>query len=141
MSRIFFDTNVFIYLIERHPEFGMIAKSLVDRIALRDDQIVTSSMTVGEVLVKPIAMKDISLVSLYRKFFDSGVVVIVPFDTQSAFEYAEIRQDKAVKSPDAIQLACAAAAKCDLFVTNDDRLSKKVIPGIQFIVSLDRVPI
>jgi len=41
-----------------------------------------------------------------------------------------------VKPPDAIQLACASQANTDLFITNDDRLSKKVIAGVQFITSL-----
>jgi hypothetical protein len=35
----------------------------------------------------------------------------------------------------------AAAARCDLFVTNDERLSKKVVGGIQFVCGLDRVPV
>jgi predicted nucleic acid-binding protein len=43
-----------------------------------------------------------------------------------------------LKHPDAIQLACATNARCDLFITNDDRLSQKIVPGIQFIASLER---
>jgi predicted nucleic acid-binding protein len=52
-----------------------------------------------------------------------------------------VRQDKSIRAPDAIQLSVAASARCDLFVTNDDRLSRKVIDGIQFIAALNRVPI
>jgi predicted nucleic acid-binding protein len=55
--------------------------------------------------------------------------------------YAAIRRDRRLKAPDAIQLASAASAGADLFVTNDARLQGKHVPGIQFIVSLDRVPI
>ncbi|HUJ82068.1 MAG TPA: hypothetical protein VLW83_09295 [Candidatus Acidoferrales bacterium] len=40
-----------------------------------------------------------------------------------------------------LQLACAASARVDLFITNDARLSGKIIDGIQFIVSLDRAPL
>ncbi len=36
----------------------------------------------------------------------------------------------------AIQLACAMVARVDLFITNDERLSGKNIPGIQFIIPL-----
>jgi hypothetical protein len=42
------------------------------------------------------------------------------------------------KAPDAIQLACAAAAGVDLFITNDDRLSRKHVPEVKFITSLER---
>ena len=40
---------------------------------------------------------------------------------------------------DAIQLACAATAETNLFVTNDARLSRKVVSGVDFIVPLDQV--
>lgn len=53
-------------------------------------------------------------------------------------KYATIRHDRSIKAPDAIQLACAAQAGVDLFITNDDRLSRAVVPGIQFITSLER---
>jgi predicted nucleic acid-binding protein len=59
---------------------------------------------------------------------------------EAAKIYAELRCEK-VKAPDAIQVACAASATVDLFVTNDERLQGKQVTGIQFIVSLERVPI
>ena len=49
---------------------------------------------------------------------------------------AAIRADRTIRAPDTIQLACAAAAGVDLFITNDDRLSRKVMPGVKFITSL-----
>jgi predicted nucleic acid-binding protein len=45
------------------------------------------------------------------------------------------------RPPDAIQLACAAAASVDLFITNDERLRVKHVDGIQFIVPLSRAPL
>lgn len=48
-----------------------------------------------------------------------------------------IRRDRAIAPPDAIQLACAGVAEADLFITNDHRLSRKVVPGIHFIQSLE----
>lgn len=44
----------------------------------------------------------------------------------------------AITAPDAIQLACAATAGVDLFMTNDDRLSRRLVPGVKFITSLER---
>ncbi len=40
-------------------------------------------------------------------------------------------------SGDAIHLACAAEARVDLLLTHDRRLATKIIPGIQFIATLD----
>ena len=51
----------------------------------------------------------------------------------------EIRaSDRMIRPPDAIRLACAAEANIDLFIANDDRLSRKAIPGVRFISSLER---
>lgn len=63
--------------------------------------------------------------------------MLVPFDVGAARVYARIRgSDRSIRAPDAVQLACAASAGTDLFITNDDRLSQKTVPGIQFIASL-----
>jgi hypothetical protein len=40
-----------------------------------------------------------------------------------------------------MQLATAAASGIDLFITNDTRLSRVIVPGIDFISSLERSPI
>ncbi len=65
-------------------------------------------------------------------------VVLVPFDRDAARSYASIRRDRAIRAPDAIQLACAARTGVDLFVTNDDRLSRCRVSGIHVIASLER---
>ena len=66
------------------------------------------------------------------------IATILPFDAACAPRYATIRTDRTIKAPDAIQLACAAAAGTDLFITNDDRLSRKHVPDVKFITSLER---
>ncbi|HTU51683.1 MAG TPA: PIN domain-containing protein [Acidobacteriaceae bacterium] len=138
MSRIFFDTNLFIYLLEDAGQRGKRVESMVERISERHDHLLTSTLTLAEVLIKPLAVGDLAWADKYEKLLATPGVSLLPFDRGSARMYAEIRQDKTVKPPDAIQLACAANAGCDLFITNDERLSKKIVPGIHFITSLDR---
>lgn len=138
MSRIFFDTNLFIYLLEDFGALSRKTNDVFDRIVERQDEIVTSTLTVGEVLVKPIAEGNLDWANRYEKLLDTPGVMVVPFDRPAARVFAQIRQDRTIRPPDAIQLACAAQARCDLFITNDDRLSRRVIPGVQFITSLDR---
>lgn len=137
MSRIFWDTNLFIYLIEdRGARTGQVA-ALHQWMMEREDELLTSSLTLGEVLVKPRGTGDAELARRYEQAILAGATVL-PFDVGAAPWFAEIRQDRTIRPPDAIQLACAAAAGTDMFVTNDDRLSRKKIKGIQFIQSLDR---
>lgn len=137
MSRIFWDTNLFIYLFEDADERADRVASLRHRIVERKDQLYTSTLTLGEVLVKPLEREDEALRQRYEQAL-STAVVLIPFDRDAARLYAVIRRDRTIRAPDAVQLACAAAARVDLFITNDDRLSRCRVPGIHFLVSLER---
>jgi predicted nucleic acid-binding protein len=140
VSRIFWDSNLFIYLLEDHPEFSQAVADLRRKMLERGDQLLTSALTLGEVLVKPLALNDLELSRIYDGMISKAAVVL-PFDGKAARRYAAIRNDRSVRAPDAIQLACASEAGTDLFVTNDRRLQGKRVEGIQFIVALDQVPI
>jgi predicted nucleic acid-binding protein len=138
MSRIFFDTNLFIYMLEEAGERAARVRRILERMSERQDELLTSTLTLAEVLVKPLAAGDHALAERYEKLLSTPGISVLSFDRASARIYAQLRQDKTLKAPDAIQLSCAAAARCDLFITNDDRLIPKIVPGIQFIASLER---
>jgi predicted nucleic acid-binding protein len=142
VKSIFWDTNLFIYLLEDSPHFGQAVADLRRRMLHRHDRLFTSAMTVGEVLVKPLSTGNTELADRYRSLFTGPHVTISAFDFGAAEAYANIRQDRSIYPADAIQLACAESAKADLFITNDDRLSQKNIPGVSFfIASLTRAPV
>ena len=140
MSRIFLDTNFFIYLIEGSTPHAARAKYLRNAFSARGDEILTSVMSVGEVLVMPVRNGDLALAQRYRQIFRGRGISVVPFVEAAAETFARIRAG-GVRPPDAIQLATAATAGCDLFLTNDDRLVGLTVPGIHFIASFDRAPI
>jgi predicted nucleic acid-binding protein len=138
LSRIFFDTNLFIYWLGDTGRLAALVAALVERMIARRDQLLTSTITLGEVLMKPLALGDVALAQRYEKLFGSRGISLIPFDPSCAHIYAQLRKNKTLKAPDAIQLACAASARCDLFITNDDRLSRQIVPGIHFIAPLER---
>ncbi|HEV2698139.1 MAG TPA: PIN domain-containing protein [Terriglobales bacterium] len=140
MSRVFWDTNLFVYLFEDYGKFSESVTRLRERMLIRGDQLLTSTITLGEILVKPAEAGD---TDLCRKYEDALVrtASLLPLDLKAARTYGAIRSDRSVRGADAVQLACAASVGVDLFVTNDQRLKGKQITGIQFIVPLDRVPI
>ena len=140
MSRIFWDTNLFIYLFEGSGSQAERVKNLRRSMSLRGDQLLTSTLTLGEVLVKPTERGDDELARKYEEAI-TGAALVLPFDSKAAKLYAALRTDRSLRAPDAIQLACAAATRVDLFVTNDERLWRKQVEGIQFIVSLERAPL
>ena len=137
MSRIFWDTNLFIYLLEDQGERARRVTALREWMMERRDELLTSAITLGEVLVKPLETGNSDLVRRYEHTILTGATIL-PFDVRAAPRFAKIRRDRSIAAPDAIQHACAAAAETDLFVTNDERLSRKKIDGIQFNQSLDR---
>jgi predicted nucleic acid-binding protein len=140
MSRVFWDTNLFIYLFENYGALSNATAQLRARMLIRGDQLLTSTLTLGEILVKPMERGDIALCAKYETAM-SAAALMLPLDIRAAKIYAALRADRSLRAPDAIQLACGASAGIDLFVTNDTRLLGKQVDGIQFIVSLERVPI
>ena len=139
MSRVFWDTNLFIYLFEGVGTLSKRVKGLRRAMLERGDQLLTSTLTLGEVLAKPVEKGALELARRYQEAL-AATSVMIPLDVKAATIYAALRSDRSLRAPDAIQLACAAAAGVDLFVTNDTRLQTKQVEGIHFIVSLDRVP-
>jgi len=140
MSRIFWDTNLFIYLFEGDDALSERVVALRRAMLARGDQLLTSTLTLAEILVKPIEQGDTELSRKYEQAITSTSLVI-SFDVKAAKVYAGLRCDRALRAPDAIQLACAGSAGVDLFITNDARLHAKHVDGIQFIVPLERAPL
>ena len=140
MARIFWDTNLFIYLFEHNPQWSARVIEFRQRMVARRDQLLTSYLTVGEALTKPRETGNSVLEKSYLNFFVHGSIELIPFQMEAAKQYADIRSRERIRPADAIQLACAAAAGADLFVTNDNRLSDVVVSGITFITGIERIP-
>ena len=140
MARIFWDTNLFIYLFEHNPQWSTRVIQFRQRMVARGDQLLTSYLTIAEALTKPKETGDSILEASYLDFFIHGPIELIPFELEAAKRYAEIRRRDRIRPADAIQLACAAAAGTDLFVTNDYRLSGLVISGVTFVTGIGKIP-
>ncbi|MGA7684594.1 MAG: PIN domain-containing protein [Terriglobales bacterium] len=137
MSRVYWDTMLFIYWLEDHPQFAKRVDAIHSRMAERDDRLITGAFTFGEVLAGAYRKGAPKLADESRRMLQSVVAEVVPFTIETADRYAQIRGSLGIAPADAIHLACAAEAGTDLFLTNDKRLLGKIVPGIQFIASLD----
>jgi predicted nucleic acid-binding protein len=140
MARVFWDTNLFIYLFEQNPDWSARVIEFRQRMVARKDELLTSYLTVGEALTKPRETGNSVLEKSYLNFFVNSPIELIAFEIEAAKRYAEIRSHERIRPADAMQLACAAAARTDLFVTNDNRLSAMTVSGITFIAGIDRVP-
>jgi predicted nucleic acid-binding protein len=137
MSLVYWDSMLFVYLVERHAAYFSITKSLHEAMKRRGDTLCTSIVTVGEVLVGPRKLGSQSGADRIVDFFAARTVRVLPFDMETAIQFSFVRAWTTASPPDAIHLASAAQAQVDLFFTNDRKLLSLQIPGIARIASLD----
>ena len=137
MSRIYWDSMLFVYWLEDHPQYAARMDRIRTRMEEREDTLCTSAFTVGEVLTGPYRIGAIETASRIRAAFRLPQIELIPFTPETADYYATIRGKHSVSPADAIHLASAAQAGVDLFLTNDQRLKPLAIPGIHFIAGLD----
>jgi predicted nucleic acid-binding protein len=137
MSRIYWDTMLFVYWLENHQEYAARVQTIFTRMEARHDKLCTSTFALGELLVGPYRVGASDVARKIQEFFRTSEVGLIPFTEDVADLYAQIRADHRVSPADAIHLACAGHFGVDLFLTNDHRLIGKVIPGIQFVAAMD----
>lgn len=135
--KTFWDTNVFIYLIERNPLWYDRARSLFTEHLGGTGELITSMLTLGELLSQPLRTGRHEQAQRYVELLTKTERLgLVSFDRQAAEHYPTIRATTALRQPDSMQLACAAAAGATTFITNDQRLWDLKVAGIDTICGL-----
>lgn len=130
------DTVAFIYFIEENPEFLPLLEPVFEQVDGGRREIVTSSVTLLEVLVVPYRAGNLSLVKRYDQLLrGSRGVRLVDLDADQLHAAAQLRALYRIKTPDALQLAAAMSAECKVFVTNDRRLPD--VSGLRVIQLAD----
>jgi predicted nucleic acid-binding protein len=137
MSRIFWDSMLFIYLLEDHPTFSERAGRLLDRAYNRGDSLYTSYLALGEVMAGAEKSKTPRKAQAIREIVREMGFSCLPFDEGAVAPFSRLRSVEKVKVADSIHLACAASAGIDLFLTGDQQLLKLDVPGIQFIADFN----
>ncbi len=122
-ERIYLDTNIFIFAFEEKDERSQLLSRLF---ALSSDRteplLVTSELTLSEVLVGPYQDADDSLIDSYDGFItDSDWLEVLPVVRPTLWYAAVLRsQYKKLRLPDAIHLSTAIGANCSHFLTADE---------------------
>lgn len=117
---VYVDANIVIYAVEGFPLYRSFLEALFANVDDRKLQIVTSELTLAEVLVKPIADRNPAIREAYQNILTpSDQFRVVPIDRNILEEAASIRAVTGVKLPDAIHLATAKQSACSSFLSND----------------------
>jgi predicted nucleic acid-binding protein len=126
------DTAIFIYFIEEHPKFLPLIEPLFREVDRGHMELVTSALTLLEVLVVPYRTGDYLLAGRYESLLTrSRGVRIGDISRDLLRAAAQLRAATGVKTPDSLQLVAALAAGSTAFLTNDRDLPN--IPGIRVL--------
>ena len=124
------DTSIFIYFIERNPRFLPLINPLFEDADRGARELVTSAVTLLEVLVVPYRAGQRQLADRYEALLTrSRGIRLVDLTRDQLRAAAQLRAATGVKTPDALQLVAAIGAGCHTLLTNDRRLP--AIPGLQ----------
>ena len=137
MSRIFWDTMLLIYLLEANPAYKQRIQETMLRSRKRGDQLFTSYLSLGEIMAGVQETANPTRSIIIRETLEEFGFTFLPFDSGSVGPFSKLRSAQKLRAPDAIQLACAASAGIDLFLTGDKQLTKLDVPGIQFIADFN----
>lgn len=120
---VFLDTAPLIYFIEGHSEYQPILSRLFDFNDKGGFSFITSSVTLLEVLVKPLRQGQKTIAEQYRDILTTAPgIELVDVTSAIAEQAAQLRAKYNLRTPDAIQLATCIELGADYFLTNDNRL-------------------
>jgi len=126
------DTVIFIYFIEEHPQFLRVIEPLFREVDEGRVELITSALTLLEVLVVPYRTGDHLLAGRYESILTrSRGVRIADISRDHLRAAAQLRAKTAVKTPDSLQLVAALSAGCTAFLTNDRELP--TVPGLRIL--------
>ncbi len=127
------DTAPLIYFIERNPMYLEMIRLFFRALNRGEFMVVTSTITVLEVLVQPLRRGDTTLVEEYRDIlFNSEGLTTIEVSPGIAEAAAQLRAVHNLRPLDAIQLATSISEDAEFFLTNDTRLPS--LPGLQMLV-------
>lgn len=131
-TSVYLDTNCFIYFLEKHPLFFPIIFPVFEAAMNGDHQIVTSELTLAELLIRPYQLGRADIAMTYREFLtDAEIVTLTPINLNVLDKAAAIRAAHKTALPDAIHIATALEAHCDAFMTNDRKM--KGVNGLRAV--------
>lgn len=117
------DTAIVIYFAERNERYIEAVRSLFEAADRGEVRLVTSTITLLEVLVVPYRSGDAVLARRYEELLSrSRGLTLVDLGRPLLHAAAHLRASRGVRTPDAIQLAAALTERCGCFLTNDRRL-------------------
>ena len=133
---VYFDTNIFIYLLEHHSYLGEVCLSIVQSAVDKELDGYSGDLVMAELLVKPLKDNNARAVKAVKDLFSQETRIELLPHKRSTFETAALlRANYKIKLPDALHIATAIENHIEVFLTND-----REIPSIPEITVLQLPP-
>ncbi|MCP4252692.1 MAG: type II toxin-antitoxin system VapC family toxin [Candidatus Scalindua sp.] len=126
------DTAPLIYFIEEHTTYLGALKEFFETVDKGEVNVVTSTITLTEVLVHPLRSQNVDLAAEYREILLNSSITTLDISSDIAEYGALLRSQYNLRTPDALQIATAIKSGAGFFLTNDTKLPK--IPTIDFLI-------
>ena len=132
--KLFLDACSIIYLIESHQQQGQNTRLLITQALQNKTQLVVSRLSFLECRVLPLKENNDVLLERYNQFFCEPGLQIIELTADVINRATDLRANysTSLRTPDAIQIACALIANADQFLTGDKKLS--VIQEIDIVI-------
>jgi predicted nucleic acid-binding protein len=131
---IYLDTNIIIYAVESGNRWSKVLHDLFEAVDDRAVHTFTSELPIAEVLAKPMEVGATDLIRRYEEVLaPDGLIKVIPIDRPILRIAASLQLKLGVKLADSIHLATSKAYSCDFFLTNDDRLGRKIVGDFQWL--------
>ena len=122
---VYLDSNIFIYAVQKSDRWAKPAEALLKAIDEQKVRAVASEPVLAEVLSKPFALGNTRHIEQYQRLLSTGSgLSMVNVSREVLVLAGQLRGEMGLKLFDAIHLATARSAKCDYFLTQDERLGR-----------------
>ena len=126
--RLFLDACVVIYQVEASEPFYSRVAQAVASIRREHGRLhyAVSRLSLMECLVRPLREQDADTLSRYEEFFNARNLEIVELSPQVVDLATKLRATYGVRTPDALQVACAMSLRGQTIFMTGDAAFKKI---------------
>ena len=136
-QRVYIDTNIFIYFLDRHPTYFDAVAALFQAGSQQGFFATTGDIAVAEVMVGPYRQGDPALVARFKRFFEHKNLLTVAAHERSVFDTAAMLSgQKRLKFIDALHVATALSLGCRFLLTDDAGIASVSGPEVIQLGSL-----
>ena len=125
LSVIGLDTAIFIYHFEENPTYLPLTRELLSGIEMGSRRGVTSTITLMEIIVKPLALGRQDVARKYESLLvNFPNLAMVDLDRDVIRQAARLRAEFRIRPPDALQASANLLHGAEAFITNDRHLER-----------------